>query len=217
MKVKICGLNNHENLQAIQVFNPDLLGFIFYEKSPRYLDLNRMEKPIQELETSAKKVGVFVDAPIDQVLAYSQLLGLDYCQLHGDESLDYVQTIKAAGLKIIKVFRIGKAGIQKQHLDAFDGLCEYFLFDTNTKNYGGSGKKFDWAIINKYKGKTPFILSGGIGPEDAALIAQVDHPMFAGVDLNSRFESEPGIKNTDSLNQFFTALKNQKSYDLFNR
>ena len=71
--------------------------------------------------------------------------------------------------------------------------------------------------INKYKGKTPFILSGGIGPEDAALIAQVDHPMFAGVDLNSRFESEPGIKNTDSLNQFFTALKNQKSYDLFNR
>lgn len=217
MKVKICGLNNPENLQAIQVFNPDFLGFIFYEKSPRCLDLNRMEKPIQDLETNAEKVGVFVDAPIDQVLAYSQLLGLDYCQLHGGESLDYVKTIKAAGLKIIKVFRIGKAGIQKQQLDAFDGLCDYFLFDTNTKNYGGSGKKFDWAIVNQYKGKTPFILSGGIGPEDAALIKQVDHPMFAGVDLNSRFESEPGIKNTDSLNQFFTALKNQQSYELFNR
>ena len=207
MKVKICGLNNPENLQAIQVFKPDLLGFIFYEKSPRCLDLNRMEKPIQELDTNAKKVGVFVDAAVEKVLAYSQLLGLDYCQLHGDESLDYAKTIKATGLKIIKVFRIGKAGIQKQQLDAFDGLCDYFLFDTNTKNYGGSGKKFDWTIINQYKGKTPFILSGGIGPEDAALIEQVDHSMFAGIDLNSRFESEPGLKNTDSLNQFFTALK----------
>lgn len=217
MKVKICGLNDPENLKAIQIFNPDLLGFIFYEKSPRCLDLNRMEKPIQELESSAKKVGVFVDAPIDQILAYSQLLGLDYCQLHGDESLDYLRTIKATGLKIIKVFRIGKAGMKKHQLDAFDGLCDYFLFDTNTKNFGGSGKKFDWAIINQYKGNTPFILSGGIGPEDAALIEQVDHPMFAGIDLNSRFESGPGIKNTDSLNQFFTALKNQQSYELFNR
>lgn len=217
MKVKICGLNDPENLQAIQVFNPDLLGFIFYEKSPRRLDLDRMEKPIQELETSAKKVGVFVDAPIDHVLAYCQLLGLDYCQLHGDESLDYVQTIKATGLKIIKVFRMGKVGVQTHQLDAFDGLCDYFLFDTNTKNYGGSGKKFDWSLIKQYKGNTPFILSGGIDPEDAAQVEQFDHPLFEGIDLNSRFESEPGVKNTDSLNQFFTALKNQKSYDLFNR
>jgi phosphoribosylanthranilate isomerase len=216
MKVKICGNKDVANFTAVSELNPDLVGFIFYPKSPRYVDDSIRGSDFKSTYKELKRVGVFVDMPLDQVLEKSKVFGLDYCQLHGDESLEYTRELYAAGQKIIKVFRIGQAGFDSLELLSFEKYCDYFLFDTRTDQYGGSGKKFDWSLLNQYSGNLPFFLSGGIGPADLEALNSIEHPRFVGIDLNSKFEITPGIKDVESLKQFFTEIKNNKPYELFN-
>jgi len=198
--VKICGMTEGENIRAVEALGADFLGFIFYEKSPRCARTIPNYLPVK-----AARVGVFVDAPFEEILAKAETYGLTHIQLHGHETPDFCQQVKEAGFQIIKAFSISEAA-DLRATDAYAGACDYFLFDTKTPGYGGSGQAFDWSILRHYTGTTPFLLSGGIGPESTAALAEFAHPALIGYDLNSRFELSPGIKNVEALNRFINSL-----------
>ncbi len=175
------------------------MGFIFYPKSSRYVS----DCPAY-LPYKCKRVGVFVDAAIDDVRQHIADYRLDIIQLHGHESSDFIRQFRLLcgdSIAIIKAFNIAT----KEDLDAtvpYVGLVDYFLFDTKGPSVGGNGEKFDWSVLEAYNGETPFLLSGGIGPNDAERILDYNHPKCIGIDLNSRFEIEPGIKDIVKLKTF---------------
>jgi phosphoribosylanthranilate isomerase len=174
------------------------MGFIFWSKSSRYVS----EKP-DYLPTKCKRVGVFVDEDIEVVKKIAQDYALDYIQLHGNETPDYCALLK--GHKLIKAFNIATAE-DFVKTKPYQGFVDYFLFDTKGKSVGGNGTKFDWSVLDDYHGTTPFILSGGIGPDDTARIRSFHHPQLAGIDLNSRFETAPAIKDVVALGCFLSQL-----------
>lgn len=191
---------NREEVEKLPI---DLLGYIFYPPSKRYVG----KDPDAGLFSSSKsKVGVFVNENAFEILALAKNLGFEWVQLHGKENSKTCLILKKQGLKIIKAFSVDEK-FQFYKTKPFEGVADYFLFDTKTTLPGGSGKKFNWEILGKYNGSTPFLLSGGIGPEDAAGIKKIDHPLLAGIDLNSGFEDEPGLKNIEKLKQFIEELK----------
>lgn len=200
MKVKICGLNDKSDLLSISKLNIDFFGFIFYKKSPRYF----FENPIN-ISKDLNSVGVFVNEPIKKVINIVESLSLKYVQLHGYEDVNYCKQIQKK-CKVIKVFRIGKE-ININLIKKYYNCCDFILFDTFTKKYGGSGKKFDWEILINNKIEKNFILSGGIDFDDIEKIKylQSKNRFFHGVDLNSKFEFEPGKKNIKKIKKF---LKN---------
>ena len=176
----------------------DLMGFIFWPKSSRYVSVRPAYLP-----SKCKRVGVFVDEDIEVVKKMAQDYALDYIQLHGNETPDYCALLK--GHKLIKAFNIATAEDFEQ-TKPYEGLVNYFLFDTKGKSVGGNGTKFDWSVLDDYHGTTPFILSGGIGPDDAARIRSFHHPQLAGIDLNSKFEDAPALKNIQKLKTFLEQL-----------
>lgn len=189
-----------ENINALGRLPIDLMGMIFYEKSPRYVDHS-----IERSNRNIKLVGVFVDAGTDFITEKTQEYGLDFIQLHGNESPGYCKAISQ--LKpVIKAFSISNKSDFEKTMQ-YENICEYFLFDTKTPQYGGSGQKFDWQILNEYKANTPFLLSGGISADDAEAIKNIRHPLLAGVDLNSRFEIKPGEKDIELLEKFIKELR----------
>ena len=191
---------NREEVEKLPV---DLLGYIFYPPSKRYVG----ENPQEGLFNSGKpKVGVFVDENAFEILGLAKNLGFEWVQLHGKENPKTCMLLKNQGLKIIKAFSVDES-FQFHKTKPFERIVDYFLFDTKSNLPGGSGKKFDWKILNTYKGNTPFLLSGGIKPEDAEEIKKIDHLQLAGVDLNSGFEDEPGLKNIEKLTTFIEELK----------
>lgn len=198
MIVKVCGMRDAENIREVEALGIDLIGFIFWSKSSRYVS----EKP-DYLPTKCKRVGVFVDENIEVVKKIAQDYALDYIQLHGNETPDYCALLK--GHKLIKAFNIATAEDFEQ-TKPYEGLVNYFLFDTKGKSVGGNGTKFDWSVLDDYHGTTPFILSGGIGPDDAARIRSFHHPQLAGIDLNSKFEDAPALKNIQKLKTFLEQL-----------
>ncbi len=206
MLVKVCGLKDRMNIEQVLSNEPAMTGFIFYEKSPRFVGYEPLFTQFVYGLHNVKKVGVFVNAPHDQLLETSKAFGLDYVQLHGNEPADDCNAISRQ-IKVIKAFRIDE-DFDFKILTEYEGYCSYFLFDTNTSNYGGSGQKFNWKLLENYRGSTPFILSGGIGPEDNDQLKQFIHPAFAGIDLNSKFEIEPGIKNIDLIKKFIDEIRN---------
>jgi phosphoribosylanthranilate isomerase len=151
-----------------------------------------------------RKVGVFVDASLDAIRQYVEDYQLDIIQLHGQESPETLKALKP--LKLIKAFNIATPE-DLQKTVAYEGLADYFLFDTKGKSVGGNGEKFDWSVLDSYQGETPFLLSGGIGSEDAQGIKTFHHPKCIGIDLNSRFETEPGLKDITKLKQFLEAIR----------
>ena len=202
MLIKICGLKYPENIQAVSALKPDFMGFIFYPKSPRYaepLDI----KTLEALPPTIKKIGVFVNEDIENILTIAYKYKLDGLQLHGTELVDMCRKLKKLGYLVIKAFPIAEAYNFKV-TKAYEGVCDYFLFDTKTDAYGGSGVKFNWQILKEYKGETPFFLSGGIAVDDAEAIRKIEHPLFAGIDLNSKFELKPGLKNISLLKEFIS-------------
>jgi phosphoribosylanthranilate isomerase len=217
MIIKTCGLREPDNITQIANLPVDWIGLIFYDKSPRYMadksDLKRfLEIPSEKL-AGKKRVGVFVNEPFDRLLELVHDYQLDYVQLHGGESAVYCSTLQSlwagSSLKsaqIIKAFRVSSAFDFGITID-FEPYCSHFIFDTKGISYGGTGHKFDWDILSYYQGNTPFLLSGGIGPDDVADIQAFHHPAFAGIDLNSKFETEPGLKDSTKLDRFLTALK----------
>jgi phosphoribosylanthranilate isomerase len=153
-----------------------------------------------------QKVGVFVNASEEVIFDKIREYDLQAVQLHGDESLDFCRKIKNKGIKVIKAFSIGETGDFKK-LNLYENTCDYFLFDTKTSLYGGSGNKFDWKMLSAYTGSTPFFLSGGIAPEDAESIKRLNFPQLFAVDLNSRFETSLGIKDIDKIYQFLLDME----------
>ncbi|WP_238765496.1 phosphoribosylanthranilate isomerase [Maribellus maritimus] len=203
LKIKVCGMKFSSNREAVEELPVDLLGYIFYPPSKRYVG----ENPQTGLFNSAKpKVGVFVDENAFEIMALAKNLDFEWVQLHGKENPKTCQILKNQGLKIIKAFRVDET-FQFHKTKPFEGIADYFLFDTKTNLPGGSGKKFNWEILDKYNRNTPFFLSGGIKQEDVAEIKKIEHPQIAGVDLNSGFEDEPGLKNIEKLKQFIEEIK----------
>lgn len=203
MKVKVCGMKYPENMQALAAIPVDMMGMIFYEKSLRYAG-NPDAEEINALPPSILKVGVFVDASIAYIADKTERYQLRMVQLHGHESPVFCKELKKQGILIIKAFPVEEPDDLKKCL-FYDNCCDYYLFDTRTPQYGGSGKKFDWKILSAYQGEKPFFLSGGIAPEDAKAIGQLNYPPLFAVDLNSRFEQSPGLKDIDKIKLF---LKN---------
>lgn len=200
--IKVCGMRNAENIQQVEnIREVDMLGFICYPKSPRYI-----ETPPSYLPTRARRVGVFVDEEKQTVLMHAERFGLDYIQLHGSESPEYCESLRMTGFKVIKVFSVAcPADLESIH--AYEDSCDLFLFDTRCEQHGGSGKQFDWSILHAYTGKRPFLLSGGIHADSSHALNDFKHPLLAGYDLNSRFEVRPGEKNPDLLQAFLNELK----------
>jgi len=207
MKVKVCGMKYPRNIKELGELPIDFTGFIFYEKSPRLIDEVTLSG-LQSLPDNIKRVGVFVNAGMEYIVTKANEYNLDYIQLHGCESPIFCKELSRT-IPVIKAFSISETsdfGQTKEH----EGICEYFLFDTKTPQHGGSGQKFDWNILDAYIGNTPFFLSGGISADDVERIKNINHPQFYGVDLNSRFETEPGLKDIQQLQQFIKALKDEQ-------
>jgi phosphoribosylanthranilate isomerase len=229
MKLKVCGMKYVENIQQVGALTPDYLGFIFYEKSKR-----NFEGIIPELPSSIKKTGVFVNEILAIVISMVEEYRLDAVQLHGDESVAYILELKAQlaerkelfieenkqitkkknqhfiaddAIEIIKVFGI-KDTFDFDILKPYVVVVDYFLFDTKGKERGGNGTKFDWTVLKKYPFEKPFFLSGGIGLEDVVEVQKTIHsdlPIYA-LDVNSKFESAPGVKKIEELKEFKNSL-----------
>ena len=206
MKIKVCGLKSPENMQALAKLPVDMMGMIFYEKSPRCINEQDADR-INALALTIPKVGVFVDATFEVILDKVKRFRLQLVQLHGQESPDFCHALKEKGIPIIKAFQI-KTTEDLKICRLYEDCCDYFLFDTPTLSYGGSGKKFDWELLSAYTGTIPFFLSGGIEPEDAEIINQLNFTQLVAVDLNSRFETAPGIKDIDKIRRFIFGIKN---------
>jgi phosphoribosylanthranilate isomerase len=205
LTIKVCGMMHTANRQEIDKLPVDLLGFIFYSQSKRFVGA---EYEPGLFNTTKKKTGVFVDENIFEMMGLAKNLGFEYIQLHGKENPDTCKILKKQGLKVIKAFNLHDA-FDFSVLLPYEKNVSYFLFDTRSELPGGSGKKFNWKVLEKYTGHTPFFLSGGIQPEDADAILQLDHPKLHGIDLNSGFEDEPGLKNIEKLKSFISAIKGQ--------
>ncbi len=208
MKIKVCGMKYPGNISEVISLKPDLMGFIFYPKSPRYaepLDVDFM----LSFPRNVLKIGVFVNEELDDILEVVKKYNLNGVQLHGSESEELCYTFKSTGLLTLKAFSIAEPEDFDKTED-YEGTCDLYVFDTKTPQHGGSGRKFDWNILSAYQGRTPFLLSGGIGPDDAEAIKAIDHPMLRGVDLNSRFETKPGLKDSSLLRSFFQEIVNCK-------
>ncbi|GHU62063.1 N-(5'-phosphoribosyl)anthranilate isomerase [Bacteroidia bacterium] len=202
MKIKVCGMKISENIKELTTLPIDLMGLIFYEKSPRYAG-NLDAKTLETLPPAIQKTGVFVNATQAYILEKVAQFDLQAVQLHGNESPDFCRELQSLNIKVIKAFQIRETEDFEQ-CDSYKNACDYFLFDTKSSQYGGSGKKFDWNILSSYKGDNGFFLSGGIGEDDAETIRQLRHPRLYAIDLNSRFEIEPGLKDLDKLKNFIT-------------
>ena len=204
MIIKTCGMRDADNIRAVSELGIDWMGFIFWAPSSRYVS----EKP-SFLPTRQKRVGVFVDARIEEVKSKADEYALDLIQLHGSESPAFCEWLKAnSRQQLIKAFNIATQEDLEQTIP-YEGLVDYFLFDTKAKMVGGNGTQFDWSVLSAYQGNTPFLLSGGIGPDDAEKVRNFHHPQLAGIDLNSRFELSPALKDIEKLKQFITEYNEQ--------
>lgn len=196
-------MRDSENIRAIEQTKADLMGFIFHPKSPRFVAYLPEYMPKKQ-----KRVGVFVNASLEQILAKAQKFSLEYIQLHGDEPPAFCSELKNRGLKVIRAQRIAHADdiIRAESYN----MADLMIFDTKTELYGGSGKKFNWQLLENYKGCVPFLLSGGIRSDTFEEIKAFFHPQFAGIDLNSGFEISPALKDVGKLNNFIEKIKGMR-------
>ena len=204
LKIKVCGMKYAGNRSDTEKLPVDYLGFIFYPKSKRFVGKNISP---ELFNTEKAKVAVFVNEKTNEIIRIIREYDFKYVQLHGNETPEVCETLKNRGLKIIKAFSVND-NFDFSELTNYESCADFFLFDTKTEIPGGSGKKFNWKILKKYTMNTPFFLSGGIGPGDAGAIKEFNHPKLYGIDLNSRFEDEPGLKNIEKLEEFINEIKN---------
>ena len=208
MKIKVCGMRDVDNIHAVAQLGIDLMGFIFSPKSPRYVE----QVPARtEADKNICRVGVFVNAKEEDIKWRVRSFDLDYIQLHGSESrttcLQIREDLEKAGkcVKLIKAICVKDVSDVQEYKD-YIGAVDYLLFDTKCKTMGGSGMQFDWSVLDAYDGDIPFLLSGGIGPNDVAKVKQFHHPKCIGIDLNSKFEIAPALKDVDKLRSFIQQL-----------
>ena len=191
------------NIEEVTKMQSDYLGFIFYEKSPRYFSGELPEIPL-----SVQKVGVFVDATMNEILSKIKEDDLQLVQLHGNETAEFCEILKIINISVIKAFSIDDS-FDFQAITPYEGVCDYFLFDTKGKHPGGNGTTFNWKILENYPFQKPFFLSGGSGLEEIKTIKQLNLPIHA-IDVNSKFEIEPGLKNTQLLKQLQHELSSKR-------
>lgn len=206
MKIKVCGLRDPENISALTPLGIDYMGFIFYPKSPRYMAEILPPSFMELVPNHIKKVGVFVNESAENMILLGEKFYLQGLQLHGSETPETCAKVRAAGFEVLKAFPVDEDfdfAATKDYLNVTD----YFLFDTLSVHHGGSGIQFDWDVLGKFKDDKPFFLSGGIGPEDSSSLMRFQHPNFYGIDVNSKFETDPGIKNLTELSMFLFQLK----------
>ncbi len=224
MIIKVCGLREPENISAVSSLDIDLMGFIFWEGSARYVKSipvhsgilpDKADSGIKESLENRRigRVGVFVDEMPQVVVTDVYNYSLGYIQLHGDESAVYMENLKRTfvpdivpDVKMIKALSIREADDVKRWHD-YEGVADMLLFDNKCTARGGSGEKFDWSVLDSYDGNIPFLLSGGIDLDDVDDILDIRHPQFAGVDLNSRFETKPAVKDTEKLKCFIKKIR----------
>ncbi|MBN2522010.1 MAG: phosphoribosylanthranilate isomerase [Bacteroidales bacterium] len=205
LKIKVCGMRDKENIRSLIRLNPDYIGFILYPGSKRFpgddYTLN------VGIPGEIQKVGVFVNALIPEIFSWINRLDLQLVQLHGNESPEYCYELKKMDIRIIKSFGIDN-DFDFSILEPYLSCCDYFLFDTKTDLHGGSGMQFDWNILKSYKASIPIFLSGGIGPDDNEILHNYRSIInIFGIDINSRFEIQPGLKNIAALKSFFQKIR----------
>jgi phosphoribosylanthranilate isomerase len=202
MIIKVCGMAQPDNIAAVAALSPMLMGFIFYDKSPRYAG-NLAPEVIKKLPEYIRPVAVFVNESTDNILATTQRYGIDIVQLHGDETPEQCRELKAAGKIVLKAVSPADR-TQVEALTCYDGAADMLIFDTKG---GGTGRKWSWDIIRDYPLHTPYLLSGGIGVDDVDAIVDAMQPGMAGIDINSRFEVTPGVKDISLLTKFILSLR----------
>lgn len=227
MLIKVCGMREPDNIREVSLLDIDLMGFIFWKNSSRYVSgelscagiiPDRADRAV--LDSTSRKdiktVGVFVDDMPQTIVTQVYNYHLDYIQLHGNESRVYIDNLRrtlvpdiALAVRIIKALSIREVDDVKRWQE-YAGAIDMFLFDTKCPSMGGSGQKFDWQILDAYDGDIPFLLSGGLGPDDADDVLAIRHPSFAGIDLNSRFEKSPALKDVEKLRQFINTIRNNE-------
>lgn len=208
MLIKVCGMRDADNIRAVEALGIDLMGFIFYDKSKRNVSVTPAYLP-----ASCQRVGVFVNATPDVILSRVSEFGLTYVQLHGDESLSFVRQLRQRlatdiphDVRIVRSVAVA-SGREAQNARMWDGFVDVLLFETPSTGYGGSGVSFDWNLLSSYQGQTPFLIAGGIGMDCIDQLRQFSHQRWLGIDLNSRFEIEPAVKDIAKLQQFINSIK----------
>ena len=210
MKLKVCGLTQLSQIQELISLNVDFLGFIFYEKSPRYVLHHLSLKEIAEIPHFGK-VGVFVNESIKAIVEITTESQLDIIQLHGNEDEKFIlqlRQILGNNIKIIKVIRIGNQSFDElqKTINQQPSTVNYLLFDTDSKAFGGTGKTFDWQILNEIEIPIPYFLSGGISLENIHQLSTINQQPLA-LDINSKFETEPGSKDLEKIKNFTQIVK----------
>ena len=205
MLIKVCGMREPGNIAAVAALHPDMLGFIFYSSSPRYAgELSPAD--VISLPADIQKAGVFVNADKAEIFDIVERYSMTVVQLHGAESPEFCRAFREKGFRVVKAI-----GIEREEdfklCDRYEGCCDMLLFDTKSRKYGGTGEAFDWGLLENYRGRLPFLLSGGIGVADILRIKAFRHSRFAGIDLNSRFETAPGLKDVELLADFLEGLR----------
>jgi len=202
LKIKVCGMRDAENIHQLVTLPIDYIGFIFYAKSARFVS----GKPEVSIPSSIKKVGVFVNSSKEEITAKIKEFDLQVVQLHGDESPEFCQEIKDLDVETFKAFGIDEY-FDWESIEAYESKVDYFLFDTKSKQYGGTGQSFNWEKLKDYSYQTPYWLSGGISLENIKEAANFEDNRLYGLDLNSKFEIEPALKNIQSLTQAISIIK----------
>lgn len=201
MKLKVCGMRDSQNIRELLKLQPDYMGFIFFEKSPRNVGNDLDAQLLLSFPKTTQKVGVFVNEPLDSLRATVRKYKLDYVQLHGDESVEYVGELYADGIKVIKVFSVGNEAFDFSLLKPYKSFVDFFLFDTKGKERGGNGVTFDWKVLEAYDQSVPFLLSGGIDLENIAKLDELKGMNLHAIDVNSKFELEPGLKDIERVRE----------------
>ncbi len=210
LKLKVCGMRDAMNIRAIAALAPDYFGFIFYQKSPRYVgvDFN-----IPELNPSIKKIGVFVNESIDTIEKIARQYHLDGVQLHGIESPQQCEQLKKNKLVVIKVFSVDDQ-FDFNRTNAYRTVSDFFLFDTKGRNPGGNAQTFDWRILKRYDQSVPFFLSGGIGPSQIKNIDSLCGMNIHAVDINSGVEVAPALKDLNKVREVTIAIQKPRDHEL---
>ena len=206
MKIKICGMKFAENISQVGALQPDFMGFIFYSKSKRFVGDDFSSSSIQHVPKSIQKVGVFVNESPESIVEKVKKFDLDIVQLHGNESVADCRFLKEKNITIMKAFSIDE-NFDFDILKAYEPVCDYFLFDTKTPTYGGSGKTFDWKLLDNYKLEKPFFLSGGLNLESIEKVKKLNYPMLVGLDFNSQLEDEDFKKDIQKVTEVIRQAK----------
>lgn len=213
MRIKVCGMKDPQNISQLAELKPDYMGLIFYPKSKRYVEILDNEL-LDSLPDAIQLTGVFVNEEIEVIIKKIVDYDLSAVQLHGAESPEFCRVLKeriveienTKPVELIKAFGMDE-GFDFLNLEPYDNMVDYFLFDTKTPIHGGSGLSFDWNLLNQYKGQKPFFLSGGLSPDNLKNLINLNLDRLYALDLNSKFEVEPGIKDIESLKSAFQLIR----------